>query len=152
MKPAWISIAEHEIGVREIPGITHNIRVLEYHKVTTLKATTDEVPWCSSFACWCMEQIFIKSPRSARARDWLHWGEVLEKPVYGCVVILDRNGQGHVGFYVGETDTSIEILGGNQGNQVCTMKFSKDRVLGYRAPEGWIEANWHPPLVYARRV
>jgi hypothetical protein len=42
-------IAKAELGTTEVPGTQNNPRILEYHATTTLKATTDEVPWCSSF-------------------------------------------------------------------------------------------------------
>jgi len=53
----WMDIAVAELGVHEDshPG-QHNSRILEYHQTTTLKATTDETPWCSSFVNWVMIQ------------------------------------------------------------------------------------------------
>ena len=46
MEPRWLSVAYQELrlGIREIPGPEHTGRILDYHKSTTLKATTDEIP------------------------------------------------------------------------------------------------------------
>jgi lysozyme family protein len=51
----WMDIAIAELGVHEdsLPG-QHNARIVECHQSTTLKATDDETPWCSSFANWVM--------------------------------------------------------------------------------------------------
>lgn len=47
--PEHLKIAMKELGVRELAGSKHNPRIIEYHKATSLKATQDEVSWCSSF-------------------------------------------------------------------------------------------------------
>ena len=42
--------------------------------------------------------------------------------------------QGHVGLYLGETSTSLLLLGGNQHNAVSVAAFPKSRLLGLRWP------------------
>lgn len=153
MNPPWLDIARKEVGVKETSGPISTKRVLEYHAITSLKATDDSVPWCSAFACWCVEQAGFKSPKSARAFDWLKWGIPLDKPQLGCIVVLKRGDRdGHVGFYEYETDVSIALLGGNQGDAVNVMKFSKDRIIGYRTLQEVLyvppEPPWRPPLVW----
>lgn len=136
-EPLWLSIARTELGVAEIPGADHNERILEYHATTTLRATTDETPWCSSFACWVMERAGYQSTRSAAARSWLQWGRKLDAPTEGCIVVLKRGAppSGHVGFFVGEDANRVRLLGGNQGNRVSEAWFPRADVLGYRIPE-----------------
>lgn len=151
--PSWLQIAHGELSVHEVPGAASNARILEYHAVTKLHATSDAVPWCSAFACWCMEKALGGSPKSARAFDWLTWGDKVDKPIFGCVVVLKRGEHdGHVGFYEYETDTSIAICGGNQADGVNISKFSKDRIIGLRMPPEilWKRAKqlWHPPMKY----
>ncbi len=146
MAPPWMIRALNELGVHEIAGPEANKRIIEYDAETKLKATSDEVAWCSAFACAMMEWSGIPSPRSARARDWLTWGREIEKPTYGCVVILQRNNnpsQGHVGFYEAEDMTHIQLLGGNQGDRVCLMHFPKELILGYRLPP---TEYWEPEI------
>lgn len=133
----WMKFAIKEIGVREIKGLNHNKRILEYHKATSLKATDDETPWCSAFANWVMAQAGVKGTDSAAARSWLQWGKKIEKPVYGAVVVLSRGKnpwQGHVGFVAEIGLDYIMVLGGNQGDKVSIAKFHTSQVLSYRLP------------------
>lgn len=125
-----------ELGTTEIAGQDHEKKILEYHAVTTLKATTDEVPWCSSFACWVVEKSGLKSTKSAAAKSWLTWGVRLETPVRGCVVVTTRKGGHHVGFFdrLSPSGTNVWLLGGNQKNSVCIVPFSVQRVLEFRGP------------------
>ena len=120
--PPWLKVAEKEIGTKEVMN-GENPRIIEYHMVTTLKATTDEIAWCSSFACWCLEQAGIKSTRSAWARHFMSWGETLNTPKPGCVVVFKRGDGGHVGFFISEDKDSILVLGGNQNNSVNISEF-----------------------------
>jgi len=45
----WMAKAMKEIGQSEIGGSSHNARIIAYHATTTLRASDDETPWCSSF-------------------------------------------------------------------------------------------------------
>lgn len=135
----WMAIAEMEEarGVRELAGAAENPRIIEYHAETSLKATRDEVAWCSAFACWCMEQAGIRSTRSAAARSWVGWGRAIEHPVPGCIAIFRRGGnpkQGHVAFYVGRQGDRIQVLGGNQSNRVSIASYAAHQLIGYRMP------------------
>jgi uncharacterized protein (TIGR02594 family) len=135
--PRWFQIARQEIGVCETTGIKATQRIVEYHSATSLKATSDETPWCSSFVNWCLKQCFIKGTNSAAARSFMQWGHELKEPVQGCIVVLSRGNDeksGHVGFYSSSNETHIHILGGNQGNKVSVEAFPKSKVLSYRSP------------------
>lgn len=133
----WMAIALQELGVSEIPGTDHNARIIEYHQATSLRATDDETPWCSSFVNWCMGRAGYPRTDSAAARSWLQWGKRIDTPVYGCVVIFSRPpspSSGHVAFYLGQRSGRIEVLGGNQGNKVSVATYPANRLLGYRMP------------------
>ena len=47
-------IAQIQLGQKEIEGSKDNPKIVGYHKATTLVATDDETPWCSSFVNWCL--------------------------------------------------------------------------------------------------
>ena len=151
--PPWLVVAqaEEQLGVTEIPGAEHNPRILLYHDETTLDASTDEVPWCSSFVNYCLKECLLGlgGTKSARARSWLEWGVSLSIPPTGAIVVLKRGGggqpgpevidaPGHVGFFVNRASygclAGLEILGGNQSDRVCTERYPASRVLGYRWP------------------
>jgi len=137
----WLRVAKRELSldVKEIKGSNDNPRIIAYHATTSLSANDDETPWCSSFVNFCMEEAGIRGSDSAAARSWENWGKKLDKPNIGCVVVLERPAggpnAGHVGFYVGEKDNEIHLLGGNQGNKVCIAPFKNTRVITYRKPD-----------------
>jgi uncharacterized protein (TIGR02594 family) len=142
MEPSWLLRARREIGTKEKLGQMSNPRVQQYAEATRYGEVKDTgaVPWCSMLACFVMEQDGIRSTRSAAARSWVNWGKPLDKPKPGCIVVLERHDDAnphaaHVGFYVGEQDGKIMVLGGNQSNQVCIRPYPADRVIAYRWPD-----------------
>jgi uncharacterized protein (TIGR02594 family) len=157
--PKWIQIAKAELGQKEIAGAVHNERIVEYHKTTTLpdEYHSDEVAWCSSFINWCMKQAGYTGTGSARAKDWIKWGQKLTMPVYGAIAVIDygvdANGVdrgGHVGFVVGKKENgSLILLGGNQGKQgqgsVNETPYRTNKIVGYILPEGYAITNFDVP-------
>lgn len=135
---AWMLIAAAEQGVAEVPGSTSSARIAEYLRSTLLDevlARTDETPWCSAFVNWCVERAGYEGTDSAWARSWLKWGRTLETPTPGCIAVFTRGASnGHVAFFVSESESHIQVLGGNQGNRVCIAEYARDRLLGYREP------------------
>ncbi len=132
-------IAKKEEGVAELPGDQQNPRIIEYHSCTSLKADDEAIPWCSSFVNWVANQAKVLGTNSAAAQSWLKWGEHIDKPQVGDLVILQRGNSkssGHVGFYEGERSGFIRVFGGNQGDRVCSMNFSSSKVLEYRRYRG----------------
>lgn len=136
--PPWYQIAVREMstGIDEIPGHdAHNPRIVEYHQATSLKATDDETPWCSSFINWCMMKAGGTRTDSAMARSWLNWGKKLDEPRKGCVVIFSRPpnpASGHVALFEEIRGNRIHVLGGNQSNQVNISSYPAERLLSYR--------------------
>lgn len=150
LDPPWVTKARAEIGVAEIAGPAANPRIVEYDSVTSLKATSDEVAWCSSFTCWCMEKSGIVSPRSARALDWLHWGTEIRVPILGAIAVFDFGGHGHVGSVVGRGAPGfLAILGGNQSNQVKISMMSTARLTSMRWPSLPVLDLAAPPIALA---
>lgn len=135
----WIDVARKEIGTREVAGERDNPRIVQYHAVTRAGSAPDEVPWCSSFVCWCFEQVGIRSTRSKSASSWRTWGQPCGfEP--GAVVVFGKNdpdakGTGHVAFLMGIDGDDVLVLGGNQGNRVCMAWRKKDAVVACRAPD-----------------
>lgn len=139
----WLEVAIRELvaQVSEVDGPKSNHRILEYHSATGLKSTSDEVPWCSSFVCWCLRTAWVRGTNSARARSFESWGVALREPKPGCIVVMWRrsrdSGKGHVGFWLGRHHTarrSVLVLGGNQGDKVSVQGYDEDHVLTYRWP------------------
>jgi len=139
MAQKYLEEALRWMGTKEIKGAVANPDIIKFDSYTSLKATSDEVPWCSAFANYVVEVSGDKGTNSAAARSWLDWGKYQSKPTPGCIVIIDRKDKdnpnaAHVGFYVcdGTRVDTINVIGGNQGDMVKTSVYEKCKVLGYR--------------------
>lgn len=135
-QPTWITEAFKDVGVTEIKGAAHNPKVVQYWKdIKRGGIKDDETPWCAAFVGAMLERVGIKSTRFEGAKSYLEWGQSRTVPSYGCIVVFNRAGGGHVGFVVGVTDDDrLLVLGGNQDNQVKVSAFKRDNVVGYRWP------------------
>jgi uncharacterized protein (TIGR02594 family) len=134
---SWMSIAQSEIGQRELPGEGNNPRVLEYLRSTDLdqaSASKDATFWCSAFVNWCVEKAGYAGSNSAWARSWLTWGKSVTRPRRGCIAVFKRGTGGHVAFYVGTAGAQYQVLGGNQHDAVCVAEYEKASLLGFRVP------------------
>lgn len=134
--PPWLPIALGELGTVEMPGAANNSRILEYHKATSLQASQDAVPWCSSFTNWVLREAGITGTNSAAARSFASWGKAV-RPCLGAIVVMSRGANpahGHVGFFLDARDGVLFLLGGNQNDRVSIAQYGASRVLGYRWP------------------
>jgi uncharacterized protein (TIGR02594 family) len=100
--------------------------------------------WCAAFVNAVLAKDGIPGSETVSdypltARSFLQWGEGVEYPRLGDIVVFPRGNQGwqgHVGFYM-ETvvvDGIIyyNILGGNQDNTVSYKLYRADLALGIR--------------------
>lgn len=121
-------IALKEYGVKEIPGIENNPRIMEYFEDIGMSwVQNDELAWCGCFHNWShLKAGYVRSGR-LDARSWLPIGKHLDVPTIGCTVILWRvainDWRGHVGYFVSQVDELIYVLGGNQNNMVCIKAY-----------------------------
>ncbi|AEB08500.1 TIGR02594 family protein [Desulfobacca acetoxidans] len=141
-EPAWLRIAWQELGVKGAPETSDNLRIVEYLEATPLGRPgneNNETPWCCGFVNWVLKQAGIESrTNSAWARSWLNWGVAADEPIPGTIAVFSRKANaGHVGFYLAEDATRIQVLGGNQGNAATIAWFPKANLLGYRERQGW---------------
>jgi uncharacterized protein (TIGR02594 family) len=137
-EPKWLELARSYVGEREIHGLKHNSKIVQWFADIRTSFRDDETPWCAAFVGAMLERSGIRSTRSAAARSYLNWGVSLPFPVPGCIVVYSRPGSswsGHVGFPVAvDQRGDIMTLGGNQGDMVSIKLFDKARVLSYRWP------------------
>lgn len=131
-----LEIALSEYGQKEIEGVKHNPRIVNYAKESGFKfVNDDETPWCSIFMNWVCLKAGKERSYKPNARSWLNVGEAVAEPQLGDIVILKRGNsewQGHVGIYITGSGGSIYMLGGNQANQVNISAYLKTDLLGYR--------------------
>jgi uncharacterized protein (TIGR02594 family) len=136
----WMTYARSLIGVREVPGAGNSSTIMGWAKrlgakVLGITYAADSVPWCGLFAAHVMDHVGIASPPIAvRASAWGKWGRKLVAPRPGCILTFVREGGGHVGFYVGEDDTHLHVLGGNQGDAVSVTRIARSRLSEMRWP------------------
>jgi len=139
-------VAASFIGRRELPGDKDDPLIMEFLRSVVPWAQHDEVPWCAAFVNWICERCGLPRSKSAAARSWLAVGTAvaLVDAARGWdVVILSRGAgpqpgpevlqaQGHVGFFCMAQYDTVQVLGGNQGNQVSVAQYPVSRVLGVR--------------------
>lgn len=141
MTPPWMPLARAKIGVRETPGPGNSPVIMRWaqglgSKVLGIAYGADSVPWCGLFVAQVMTEAGHKPPPiSVRAKAWATWGDP-SPPVEGAVLVFEREGGGHVGFYAGENDAAYRVLGGNQGDAVSLAWIAKNRCVAVRWPKG----------------
>ena len=122
-------------GTTEILGVKNNPKIVEFfHATGHRNINDDETHWCSAFIMYCAKMNGLAYPKNAVARSWMKVGKKVEQPRVGDLVVFGwgQSYHGHVAIYLGETDHGVICLGGNQGNEVNVMVFSKESILGYR--------------------
>lgn len=128
-------------GVAELKGDRHNPEIMAWARelggMTEVLYGADEVPWCGLFVGIVMKRagVGFNLPRYlVRARAWLNFGSEVTVPALMDVLVFQREGGGHVGFYVGEDDEAFHVLGGNQGDRVSIVRIARSRLMGARRP------------------
>ncbi|MFZ5697782.1 MAG: TIGR02594 family protein [Pseudomonadota bacterium] len=137
-EPLWLTFAHRYLGMKEIPGAPTAPFIAGFLKSLKAWWADDETPWCGTFVAACMQYASIEPPKAwYRAKAWLDWGQALDLPTAGCVVVFDRKGGGHVAILLGKDASGrLVCLGGNQGNAVSRAAFDRTRALGFRWPSG----------------
>lgn len=142
-EPSWFTAAKSEIGVHEV-GDNGGPDVLRYSKLSHCGGVG--MPWCAMFTNAMLEFVGIPGTRSPLARSFEHSDHFvkLSAPALGCIVTFWRgspnSGLGHVGFYNGEHNGLISVLGGNESDMVRTetlnSKAAHFGLFGYYWPAG----------------
>ena len=141
--PEWLQAARGEIGTRDFPGPFYEPRIFAYLQTTLQNPNNDETSWSSAFVNWCMFHSGHSGTNDTNARTWLNYGDVLNEPKLGCIVVLwkghPESRTGHVGFFDGFEGNRIRLLGAHSGGgvdweEVYVASLPAERVLGYRWP------------------
>jgi uncharacterized protein (TIGR02594 family) len=138
-EPVWLRWARSKLGQKEVPGPGDNPEIAAWYKLTTLPKSMwhDETAWCSVFVNAAFELNNLEGTSDARAVSWLDWGEEVDDPRKGDVVVFDwGNGGHHVAFFLEDLGNGyIRCLGGNQSDAVTIANYPESAVMGYmRAP------------------
>jgi uncharacterized protein (TIGR02594 family) len=109
--------------------------IVTFFTATGTHPSGDVTPWCAAFINWCYLR-GEKAPAtgSASSGSFRCYGSRTDQPAIGDLVVFRRPdsndqclGNGHVGFFLRQSDTQIEVLGGNQvdGHTGCHQISSK---------------------------
>lgn len=138
--PPWIEMARSQLGVSERSDSGRR-KIRQYHKHGSQRALSAKTAWCASFMNWVLKRSGHRGTNSAMARSFESLGTRLKKPRPGCIVVFWRksktSGLGHVGIWLGESGASVQVLGGNQSNEVRVSNYPKARVTAYVWPRRW---------------
>lgn len=136
--PLWLTKARELVGLKEIVGSQHERKILDFFaEAGHPEIHDDETAWCAAFANAMLRRAGYAGTGALNARSFLNWGTKLSQPKLGCIVVFKRGNsswQGHVAFFIADRGSTVEVLGGNQGNAVSITRMSKADVLGYRWP------------------
>ena len=136
----WMTRAYHYLGTKELPGAADEKLVLYFHSHTTLHATDDEVPWCSSFENAILAESGLPTTKSAAAVSWANYGQSVNRDDvrFGDIIVMKRTGGHHVcNFVQSKGGGKFLAIGGNQSDAVTETTFSWDRVIAVRRPDGF---------------
>lgn len=147
-EPSWLSRARTCIGLKEIPGSKNNPDLMAVLDLAdgvkdgkTIGANNDDEAYCAKGVSAVLELSGIRSARSAWAQMYKTYGQSLDGPAVGAIVVFWRekptSTKGHVGFIVGkDKNGNLMVLGFNQQNTTKISPFADHRVLAYRWPPG----------------
>lgn len=139
--PAHVHLGLSFVAVEEIPGTANNPTIMEWAEELGTDYDGDPVAWSSLFVAHCIHRaipgaelpVKLMSPRA-----YLGFGQSVDMAEIrvGDLVIFWREDpsswKGHVGFYMGDHDEDILVLGGNQFQSVSVAGHPASQVLGVR--------------------
>ena len=95
-----------------------------------------KVEWCAAFINAVLEENGLEGTSSLLAKSFLDWGNEVDVPRKGDIVVFERGGsaswKGHVGFFVADVGDKIIVFGGNQDDEISFAEFSKSKILSFR--------------------
>jgi uncharacterized protein (TIGR02594 family) len=165
--PGWLLEARAMTGTAEASGSANNPRILAmadtiaaaYPDMAAYCATytADSTAWCGLFAGYCVTTAGIRPPWGPTDTDRFLWAQsfddpsfatIIEQPRLGCIVVMTRDGGGHVSFYESDAGSNIKCRGGNQSDTVNVASYAKSTVIAYV----WPKAAGAPPPAPRRTI
>jgi|EndMetStandDraft_8_1072994.scaffolds.fasta_scaffold00781_7 uncharacterized protein (TIGR02594 family) len=108
----------------EWPEKRANPMIVGFFSMTQTLPSGDQTPWCAAFVNFCLFAAGYVGTNNALSGSFRSYGkprdEPREKPQRGDIVVFRSpgsagdEGHGHVGFFAGEENGRLMVLGGNQ--------------------------------------
>lgn len=111
-----LSVAQSQIGLGETTGNNRGMYIRQYLN------GQEGLPWCAGFISYCFKKSGIKARYTLRAKDYLKIGKIIDNPRPGDLIILSRDGGGHIGIIEKVTQDEIMTIEGNVGMFPSTVK------------------------------
>jgi uncharacterized protein (TIGR02594 family) len=159
--PDWLLTMRSLTGLTEEPGSGDNPKILAMRDAIARAYPDmqtycdlydhDDTPWCGLCAAYCLTDAGIRpvfGPTDTDKWMWaqafhdLEWGYKLSSPRPGCVVVMEREGGGHVTFYERTEGSYYWCRGGNQSDSVNQAKYAISTVIALMWPK---QAGEPPP-------
>src|SRR5262245_33002294 len=111
--------------------------------------TSDDIAWCGVATDFCLAACTpegISGPFGPTDTDKWMWARSfstdpnfahLSSPVLGAIVVMEREGGGHVTMFEEWSGGSLRCRGGNQSNEVNVSSYDPDTVVAYVWPKAW---------------
>jgi uncharacterized protein (TIGR02594 family) len=129
------------LGIKEIKGAKDNKTIVDWADEVGIGGivNNDEQAWCglamAIVATRAGKSVPMQSWDILRALEWIKFGDKVNIPMLGDILIFKRKGGGHVGMYVGEDRAAYHVIGGNQGDAFSIVRIGKDRLFEARRPK-----------------
>lgn len=137
--PNHISLALKYYGLHEVEGAGSNPVIMKMAESLNPQVAAfykeDDMAWCAVFAGFLLKTIGEPIPAgydAMRALSYAQCGQPQRQAMLGDMLVLERQGGGHVCFYVGEDQNNFFVIGGNQRNMVCIIAVDKSRISAIR--------------------
>jgi uncharacterized protein (TIGR02594 family) len=155
--PPWLLTMRTITGVTETPGAADNPKILAMRdEIARHWASTpgmaeytalyhhDSIPWCGLTVAYAMTMADIHpvfGPTDtdrylwAKAWDDPSFGQKISSPRVGCVVVMGREGGGHVSLYERTEGSYYYCRGGNQSDAITLQKYPISNVISLVWPK-----------------
>lgn len=107
----------------------------------------DDTPWCGLCQAFCVSEAGYMpayKPPPADDTERFYWAQAtasddhyveLSGPVLGAIMVMTREGGGHITLVESWTDDTVTCRGGNQADSVNVSTYDRDDVIGFYWPK-----------------
>ena len=111
-------------------------RVFKHCRVAGRYERNSNSPWSGAFVSWALQRAGVDAPKSAAIHAFQNWGDALQEPKLGCLVLIGWGDPTprHIGFLLMDLGDTVLIVAGNTQDSVRVQAVAKKYVLEYRMP------------------